>query len=184
MASSRNLYNRHKIGEAIPPSAKSKAANHNAITKSTFRSLVFSITAPLILTTTIIILFGSGPKYRASAKPFWFPPLWLIHLASLGSSFFMSLAAWLVWADGGFHEQADALPLYIAQFSLSVIWDPLVLVIGAVWLGLFFCVIHFGTLFACYKTFKKVNPFAKDLVKPCLAWMGFLTIVTYKLIYL
>ncbi|KAJ0092639.1 hypothetical protein Patl1_25071 [Pistacia atlantica] len=154
------------------------------ITKSTFRSLAFSIIAPLILTITIIFLFGSGSKYRASAKPFWFPPLWLIHLASLGSSFSMGLAAWLVWADGGFHAYSNALPLYIAQVSLSVIWDPLVLVIGAAWLGLVFCVIHFGTLFACYKTFKQVNPFAKELVKPCLAWMGFLTIVNYKLVYL
>lgn len=162
----------------------SKRDEKNAKAKRAIRSLIIAVSVPLFLTTTIILLFGSGRRYRAMSKPFWFPPLWLIHLASLGSSFLMGFAAWLFWADGGFHAQSNALPLYIAQISLSIVWDPLVLVIGAAWLGLVFCLIHFGTLLACYRTFRRVNPFAKDLAKPCLAWAAYLTLVNYKLIYL
>ncbi|PON80354.1 TspO/MBR-related protein [Parasponia andersonii] len=152
--------------------------------KRALRSLFIAVSIPLSLTMTIILLFGSGHRYRAVPKPFWFPPLWLIHLASLGSSFLMGFAGWLFWADGGFHAQSNALPLYITHISVSVVWDPLVLVIGAAWLGLVFCLIHFGTLFACYRSFRRVNPFAKDLAKPCLAWVAYLTLVNYKLIYL
>ena len=96
----------------------------------------------------------------------------------------MGFAAWLFWADGGFHAHGDALPLYIAQISLSIVWDPLVLRIGAIWLGFVFCLVHFGTLFACYLIFRRVNPFAKDLAKPCLVWVAYLTLVNYKLLFL
>ncbi|KAF5752205.1 translocator protein [Tripterygium wilfordii] len=152
--------------------------------KRALPSLAMSISVPLTLTMVIILIFGSGHKYRAMAKPFWFPPLWLVHLASLGSSLIMGLAAWLVWADGGFHAQSDALPLYIGQVSLSIVWYPLVLVIGSGWLGFVVCLVNFGTLLACYLRFKRVNPFSKDLVKVNLVWTGYLCIVTYNIIYL
>lgn len=98
----------------------------------------------------------------------------------------MGFAAWLVWADGGFHAHPDALLLYIAQVSLGIVWDPLVLVIGAPWLAFVFCAANLGALFACFKIFRgmNVNPFAKDLVKPCVAWAAFLTILTFKLIFI
>ncbi|XP_061370577.1 translocator protein homolog [Gastrolobium bilobum] len=152
--------------------------------KRALRSLAVGIAVPLILTLTIIILFGSGRKYRSLVKPFWFAPLWFIHLATLGSSFFMGLAAWLVWADGGFQGESDALSLYVAQVSLSIVWHPLVLVMSAYWLASVSCLVNFGTLFLCYLRFKKVNPFAKDLAKPCLVWAAYLTLISFKLIFL
>lgn len=96
----------------------------------------------------------------------------------------MGLAAWLVWADGGFHSQSNSNSMffYIAQISLSVVWGPIVLVFGAAWIGLVLCLVHFGTLIACYMSFRDVNPFAKDLVKPCLAWVGYITIINCQLV--
>ncbi|GFY85108.1 hypothetical protein Acr_03g0018820 [Actinidia rufa] len=149
-----------------------------------FRSLVVALVVPLSLTLAIILVFGSSHKYQALANHFWLPPLWLIHLASLGSSFLMGLSAWLVWAEGGFHGPSDALPLYVAQVSLSLTWDPLVLKIGSARVGLVFLVVHFGTLVTCYKKFRRVNPAAGDLVKPCLAWVAFLIYVNSKLIFI
>ncbi|GAV74903.1 TspO_MBR domain-containing protein [Cephalotus follicularis] len=180
----RERFNNHNTTTPTNPTTKAKPKTKQAEAKRALRSLAISIVVPLSITLVVIFLFGSGQRYHALSKPFWFPPLWLIHLASLSTSFFMSLAAWLVWADGGFGMQSDALPLYIAHVSLSLVWDPLVLVIGAAWIGLFFTLVHFGTLFACYRSFKRFNPISKDLVKPCMAWMAFLSIVTFKLIYL
>ncbi|XP_024022660.1 translocator protein homolog [Morus notabilis] len=165
------------------PTKMTKRQEKKAKAKRALWTLFIAVSVPLSLTMTIILLFGSGKRYRSLTKPFWFPPLWFVHLASLGSSFLTGFAAWLFWADGGFHAHPDALPLYIAQISLSIVWDPLVLVIGAASLGLVFCLVHFGTLFACYRSFRRVNPFAKDLMKPCLAWVAYLTLVNYKLIY-
>ncbi|KAM7463071.1 hypothetical protein LguiA_031192 [Lonicera macranthoides] len=180
-----NLHNQFKA-DATAAATTTAAAKHKKISmaKRALRSLSVALMVPLALTMATIFFFGSARKYRALAKPFWFPPPWLMHLASLGSSFFMGLSSWLVWAEGGFHNESDALPLYIAQLSLSIIWDPLVLKIGAVRMGLVFCVVHFGTLVACRRKFKTVNPIAGDLVRPCLAWIAFLTTVNCKLIFL
>ncbi|KAL5701227.1 hypothetical protein ACHQM5_026588 [Ranunculus cassubicifolius] len=155
-----------------------------AMAKRGIRSLVIAIALPLTLTLLDILLFGSGQKYPTVAKPFWYPPLWGLHLACVGCSILMGLSAWLVWAEGGFHKQPSVVPLYLAQLLLSLAWDPIVLRFGANWAGLIVCVGLFGTLVACSKRFKEVNPLAGDLLKPCLAWVAYLTLVNYKLIHL
>ncbi|KAK8998777.1 hypothetical protein V6N11_069963 [Hibiscus sabdariffa] len=148
-----------------------------------FWSLTVAIAVPFSLTLFIIFEFGSAKRYRATmAKPAWFPPLLLINLASIWSSFSMSLAAWLVWVHRGFHMNSDALPLYISQVSLSIVWHPLHLVIGWVRFGFVICLLHFGTLFACYHSFRKFNKFAAHLVIPPLVCSAFLTIISCKLI--
>lgn len=152
--------------------------------KRALRSLAIGIAIPFTLTLTTIILFGSGRKYHRTSKPFWFAPLWFIHLSTLGSSSLMGLAAWLVWADGGFQGKTDAMSLYISHISLSVVWHPLVLVMSAYWLAFLLCLVDFGTLFLCYLRFRKVNPFAKDLAKPCLAWAAYLCLICFKLMFL
>lgn len=170
------------------PTTKTKPEPGKMRASRALWKLVVALLVPLFLTTTTITVFGAGHKYYyglvlASTPIFWFPSLWFIHLASLCSSFLMGLAAWLVWAEGGFHSQSDALPLYVAQVSLSIVWDPLVLVVEVPWLGFLFCAIHFGTLFACYLSFQRVNDFAKVLVTPCLAWFAYLTFVSSRLTY-
>lgn len=152
--------------------------------KRALRSLAIGIAAPVTLNLTVITLVGSGRKFHRLDKPFWFAPLWFIHLATLCSSFLMGLATWLVWADGGFKEESDALSLYVAQVSLSIVWHPVVLVMNAYWLASVSCFVNFGTLFLCYLRFRKVNPFAKDLTKPCLVWTGYLTIISFKFVFL
>ncbi|KAK7329434.1 hypothetical protein VNO77_23603 [Canavalia gladiata] len=152
--------------------------------KRALRSLATGIAVPFTLTLTIIILFGSGRKYHRVPKPFWFAPLWFFHLATLGSSLLMGLAAWLVWADGGFQGESDAISLYIAHVSLSIVWHPFVLGMGAYWLAFLSCLGNFGTLFLCYLRFRKVNPFAKDLAKPGLLWAAYLALVSFKLMFL
>ncbi|EEF45532.1 conserved hypothetical protein [Ricinus communis] len=124
-----------------------------------FCSLFLITLVPLCLTMTITYLFGSSKKYQALDRPFWFPSLTLIHTASVGSALLMSLAACYVWADGGFRLDSDALPLYISQVSLSIVWDPLVLKIGEAWLGVVFSLVNLGTLFGCYCMFGKKGDF-------------------------
>nr|KJB72680.1 hypothetical protein B456_011G190200 [Gossypium raimondii] len=174
-------YDMYQTSEATRVRVTSE--DKKAQTMKALRSLTIAIAIPLSLTLFIIFKFGSPKRHRTiMAKPIWFPPLWLINLASIGSSFSMSLAAWFVWVNRGFHMNSDALPLYISQISLSIVWHPLQLINDSVWFGFLVCLLHFGTIFACYLSFRKFNHFATDLVKPCLVWSAFLTIITCKLL--
>ncbi|OAY55993.1 hypothetical protein MANES_03G195100v8 [Manihot esculenta] len=166
----------HQISPTKPKTTKPKS---NILS---FCSLFVITVIPLCLNIAIIYLFGSSKKYQAIVKPLWFPSLTLIHIASVGSTLLMGVAAWLVWVDGGLLVDSDALPLYISQVSLSIVWDPLVLRIGEAWLGVIFCLVNLGTLFACYCTFRDVSPSCKYLVMPCLAWLGYLTLCTSMLL--
>ncbi|KAF5206527.1 Translocator protein-like protein [Thalictrum thalictroides] len=155
-----------------------------AMAKRGLRSLGIAIATPVLLTLITIFLFGSGENYHnvEKNKPLWYPPLWGLHLACVISSILMGLSTWLVWADGGFHKQPSVVPLYLGQLLLSLSWDPIVLKMGASWIGLIICVGLFATLVGCSNRFRQVSPIAADLLKPCLAWAAYLTFVNYKLI--
>lgn len=179
--SKNGIKNDHPLPAVVVPSSESRQEKRRVKAKYTLKTLVVGVGMNLTLTVAIILLFGSGKRYNARPKPLWFPPLWLVHAASLGSSFFMGGASWLVWTEGGFSTQPDALPLCLAATSLAIVWDPLVLVMGANWVGLAFCLVHLGTLEACKREFRKVIPLAGEIVRPCEVWVGFLTILTFSL---
>lgn len=148
-------------------------------------SLAMSLAIPLSLNAAVILLFGSGRKLDGiPSKPLWIPPLWVVHAASISSSLLMGLASWLVRARGRLRVDSDALPLYVAQVSLAVVWDPLVLVIGSYRAGSVLCAANFGTLVACKSSFQKATRMAGDIVSICAVWAGFLTVVTIHLSFL
>ncbi|KAM5564000.1 translocator protein [Rosa sericea] len=151
--------------------------------KRGLRSLAVAVSLPVAL-HLITIYLGSTDSYRTTSKPFWFPPLWGLRLTCLASSFLMGLSAWLVWAEGGFHKNPVAFPVYLSQLVLSLAWDPIVFGAGAPWVGFVVCMGMFGALVGCSKVFQDVNPTAGDLMKPCLAWVAFLAVVNLKLVYL
>jgi benzodiazapine receptor len=163
-------------------SNKSKRNRNMGMAKRGLRSLAVAISVPLSLTLASIYL-GSSHSHGSLQKPFWFLPLWALHVTCMASSFLMGLSAWLVWAEGGFHRNPTALSLYLAQLGLSFIWNPIVLGAGATRVGLVVCLAMFGALTRCCWIFKEVNPIAADLTKPCLACTAFLSIVNLKLVF-
>ncbi|KAM0998430.1 hypothetical protein ACFX2I_008170 [Malus domestica] len=150
--------------------------------KRGLRSLAVAVAIPVSL-HLLAIYAGSSDPYRVGSKPFWIPPLWALRLTCMASSFLMGLAAWLVWAEGGFHKNPMALPIYLAQLGLSLIWDPIVFGAGAPWVGLIVCMGMFGAMIGCSRVIKDVNPVAADLMKPSLAWVAFLAVVNLKLVF-
>ncbi|KAL8054841.1 hypothetical protein ABFS82_04G019000 [Erythranthe guttata] len=146
------------------------------------RSLSLAVALPLSLSLIDIFYFGSSSRYRTLPKPFYFPPLWALHLACLATAFFSGLSAWLVWAEGGFHRQPTALMLYLGQLVLGLGWYPIVFGAGATRVGLVICGALFGVLVGCVRMFRNMNPIAGDLVKPCLAWAVLLALVNVRLV--
>nr|XP_043608934.1 translocator protein homolog [Erigeron canadensis] len=161
----------------INTKTRTQKSQPSSIPRRGMRSLAIGIMVPLILTLANVALFGWNRAYRAIDKPFWVPPLWALHLTCISSSFVMGLSAWLVWAEGGFHENPSAMGVYLSQLGLSLAWDPVFFKMEAARTGLFVCLGHFTSLFYCYKMFGRVNRTAGDLVKLCLVWSSFLTLV-------
>ncbi|KAK9945648.1 hypothetical protein M0R45_011152 [Rubus argutus] len=187
---SQNLKQR-RVADEPSPDTNTSATTMNKnnyrskrdMAKRGLRSLAVAISLPVALHLLTLYL-GSTDSYRTSSKPFWFPPLWALRLTCLASSFLMGLSAWLVWAEGGFHKNPVALPVYLAQLVLGLLWDPIVFGAGAPWVGMVVCMGMFAALVGCSKVFQDVNPTAGDLIKPCLAWVAFLAVVNLKLVYL
>lgn len=164
-------------------SGKPRRQKKRAMASRGLRSLVLAVSFPTLLTIMDIYLFGSSNRYRNTEKPFYFPPLWALHLACLAAAFLSGLSAWLVWAEGGFHKQPNALLLYLGQLGLSLGWYPIVFGAGATRVGLVMCTALFGAMVGCCRMFRVVNPIAGDLVKPCLIWALLLSIVNLRLVY-
>lgn len=157
-----------------------------AMAKRGLRSLTIAVSLPLSLSLLSAYVGSSNSRARGpadSGKPFWFPPMWALHLTCPASSFLMGLSAWMVWADGGFHRYPTALMLYLAQLLLTLLWDPVVFGAGATRVGLVLCLGMFGATVGCYRMFGQVNPISSGLIKPCLAWAAFLSIVNLKLVF-
>ncbi|KMT09795.1 hypothetical protein BVRB_6g127750 [Beta vulgaris subsp. vulgaris] len=148
--------------------------------KRGLKSLGVAVSIPIIFTLTNIYMFGTSDTYKLSNRPNWVPPIWALHMTCLGSAFLLGLCGWIVWAEGGFHKKPNALGLYLGQFGLSLLWDPIVFKMGANWAGLLVAVGLCWALFRCYKVFKQVNEMAADLVLPCLGWAGLLAFVNLK----
>lgn len=162
--------------------SRSKRAKKVAMARKGLRSQGLAIGLPLLLTALTIYLFQLGQGYDELVISAWYPPIWLIHLAALLSSSLMGLFAWLVWAEGGLRQPANAFPLFVTPLFLGLMWGPVVFVMGASRLGLVVGLVLVAALYGCLMGFREVNPIAADLVKPCIAWAVLLVIMSFALI--
>ncbi|ESW35090.1 hypothetical protein PHAVU_001G205900 [Phaseolus vulgaris] len=162
-----------------------KRQKRKVMAKRGLKSLAIAVTLPLSLTVLSACIGFSTARddSLSSRRPFWFPPSWALHLTCPATSFLMGLAAWMVWADGGFHTNPMALLLYFTQLLLAVLWDPLVFAVGATRVGLMVCLGLLVSQYGCMRAFGSVNPFAAGLIKPCLAWVAFLSVLNLKLLF-
>lgn len=162
-----------------------KRQKRKVMAKRGLKSLAIAVTLPFSLTVLSACIGSSiaGDHSLSTRSPFWFPPSWALHFTCPSISFLMGLAAWMVWAEGGFHRNPMALLFYFTQLLFAVLWDPLVFAAGATRLSLMLCLVLFVSQYGCMRVFRSVNPIAADLIKPCLAWVAFLSIVNLKLLF-
>ncbi|KAL4038836.1 hypothetical protein IC575_002467 [Cucumis melo] len=156
-----------------------KKARNKVIAKRGLRSLALAISIPVSLTLLFIFLFSNSKNYypASAGRPFWVPSTKVVNWGSLTSSLLMGVAAWLVWAEGGFHSRPNALYLYGLYLVLCLAWYALVFGAGARRLSSLACLGKTAALVGCDRLFRGVNPIAADLVKPCLVWSVLLTVV-------
>ncbi|XP_022992488.1 translocator protein homolog [Cucurbita maxima] len=171
---------------AVPAAAdevSTKRAKNKAIAKRGLKSLAVAVSIPIAVTLLSILLLSKPKNYYPSAtKPFWVPSARVVNWGSLASSLLMGISSWLFWAEGGFQAKPNALYLYTLYLVLCMAWYGLVLGAGSRWLGSVACLGKTATLVGCDRLFRGVNGIAADLVRPCLVWSVFLTIVSLTMV--
>ena len=119
--------------------------------------------------------------YAGLNKPEWNPPTWVFAPVWTLLYAMMAVAAWLVWREGGWREQRQALVLFVLQWLLNALWTPLFF--GMHRLGLAFAEITIlwlllaGTLLS----FWRVKKAAAVLLMPYLAWVSFAAALNFTI---
>lgn len=118
--------------------------------------------------------------YGQLARPAWAPPSWLFGPVWTVLYTLMSVAAWLVWREGGFKAAPIALSLFLIQLALNALWSWLFFVwrLGAAAFAeiLLLC----GVVLCTLISFWRIRPAAGALLIPYLAWVAFAAALAYS----
>ncbi|MFC1822973.1 TspO/MBR family protein [Thermodesulfobacteriota bacterium] len=129
--------------------------------------------------------FGSrhmpGVWYDSLEKPKWTPPkgifapVWFLLYALMG------FAAWLVWRQSGFSGAPVTLGLFVFLLGLNVLWSYLFFGRQRPGAAFFEIVVLWFVILATVVTFWRVRPAAGALMLPCLFWVGFASVLNFRL---
>ena len=119
--------------------------------------------------------------YSQLVQPDWAPPpgifgpVWTVLYTLMG------IAAWLVWRNGGFRPNRQALSLFLLQLGFNALWSWLFFAwyLG-VW-ALVDIVVLWVLIVATLVSFWRVSPLAGALLIPYLMWVSFASVLNYSL---
>jgi tryptophan-rich sensory protein len=121
----------------------------------------------------------AGAFYKSLVRPLWAPPGWLFGPVWTVLYILMAISAWLVWREFGIREAGPALPLFIFQLAVNVLWTWLFFVwhLGAMAFAeiLFLWVLVTATVIMFWPR----NRVAALLLIPYLAWVSFASVLTW-----
>jgi benzodiazapine receptor len=119
--------------------------------------------------------------YAALHKPSWNPPAWLFGPAWTLFYILMAVAAWLVWREGGWKTQGQALSLFLLQWLLNALWTPLFFGLHRPGLAFAEIIIFWLVLAATLASFWRVRKVAGVLLMPYLAWVSFAAALNFTI---
>lgn len=120
--------------------------------------------------------------YEELKKPSWNPPSWLF--APVWSLLFllMSVAAWLVWREGGFGGLAGVgLSLFLLQLGLNSLWSYLFFGRENPRAAFFEVLLLWAAIAATMTVFWMVRPLAGALLVPYLLWVSFASYLNFTI---
>ncbi|MFT5113441.1 MAG: benzodiazapine receptor [Parasphingorhabdus sp.] len=119
--------------------------------------------------------------YGQLTQPVWAPPGWLFGPVWTLLYIMMAIAAWLVWCNGGFRNNAAALILFFVQLVLNAVWSWLFFAwqLGA--LSFIDIVMLWLSIVVTITYFWKVRPLAGILLLPYLLWVSFASCLNYSI---
>jgi translocator protein len=122
-----------------------------------------------------------GTWYATLVKPTWNPPNWIFGPVWSTLYFFMAIAAWMVWRQGGFVSAKLSLTLFGIQLILNVLWSCIFF--GLQMPGLAFVEVHllWASIAVVMVTFWQRSMIAGILFFPYLAWVSFASVLNFAI---
>lgn len=118
---------------------------------------------------------GDSRWYASLNKPSWTPPSWVF--APVWTTLYaaMGVAAWLVWREGGWHQQRLPLIVFLVQLTLNFAWSLIFFGLQQITWGLVDIVALWLLIVLAIRVFVRVKRAAAWLLAPYLIWVSFAT---------
>jgi tryptophan-rich sensory protein len=122
-----------------------------------------------------------GSWYAALAKPSWNPPNWIFGPVWSTLYFFMAIAAWLVWRQGGLISAKLPLALFGIQLILNVLWSCIFFGLQMPGLAFVEVFLLWAAIAATMVTFWQRSLVAGLLFVPYFAWVSFASVLNFTI---
>ena len=119
--------------------------------------------------------------YAELTQPAWAPPAWLFGPVWTTLFALMAIAAWLVWRNGGFASNRNALLLFLVQLGLNVLWSWLFFAWRLGGLAFAEVLMLWAAILATIVLFWRAKALAGLLLVPYLLWVSFAAALNFAL---
>jgi tryptophan-rich sensory protein len=119
--------------------------------------------------------------YATLIKPSWNPPSWIFGPVWSLLYLMMAVAAWLVWREGGWKLQRQALGLFLVQWLLNALWTPLFFGLHQPGLAFAEIVALWLLLVITVALFWRVRKLAGALLVPYLIWVTIAAVLNFTI---
>ena len=119
--------------------------------------------------------------YAALAKPSWNPPNWLFGPVWTMLYVCMSVAAWLVWRQGGLRQAHRPLSLFAVQLVLNAAWSWLFFGFQMPGVAFVEVLVLLAAIAATTVAFWSRSKAAGMLMLPYLGWVAFASVLNFTI---
>ncbi len=119
--------------------------------------------------------------YAELTQPAWAPPAWLFGPVWTMLFTLMAIAAWLVWRNGGFAAQRNALLMFFVQLVLNVMWSWLFFAWRLGGPAFVEVLLLWAAILVTIALFWRARPLAGLLLVPYLLWVSFAAALNFTL---
>ena len=119
------------------------------------------------------VTFLPGRWYAHLHKASWTPPSYLFAPIWTVMYLLMTVAAWLVWREGGFRKQALPLTVFLVQLALNGAWSFICFRLHNLPLSVIDMLLLWLVLAFCTALFYRVKPAAGLVLLLYLVWVSF-----------
>lgn len=119
--------------------------------------------------------------YATLVKPSWNPPNWLFGPVWTVLYIFMSVAAWLVWRQGGLRQARGPLALFAVQLVLNAAWSWLFFGFHMPGVAFLEILVLLAAIGATTVAFWPRSKAAGILMLPYLSWVAFASVLNFAI---